>query len=139
VKPDHWSQVARELNSITQLSRDSANSEKITRHVERVRQLVKGEAGQKSNPKPTRRRLLWRKDPCCFWRGRVTRFDAYREEDAATVEHIYSRRHPKRGSVKKHLPSHVLACRRCNSSRGAPEAREFDECPLTEAERRLKS
>jgi hypothetical protein len=137
MSPGLWNEVARELNSITQLSRDSANSEKITRHVERVRQLVKGEnADQSANPKPTRRRVLWRRDPRCFWCGTVTRFDAYHESDAATLEHIYHRRHPKRRSTKRHLPSYVLACRKCNSERGAPEAREFEVCPAVAAERR---
>jgi len=60
----------------------------------------------------------------------VTRFDAYDEPDAATVEHLYLRRHPKRGSTKKHLPSVVLACRRCNNERGVPHVEARGECPM---------
>jgi hypothetical protein len=139
MKPEVWNEVARELNSITQLSRDSANAERIARRVERVRLLVRENScalAHKSKPKPTRRRVLWRRDPRCFWCGRVTRFDAYHEPDAATVEHIYHRAHPKRRSTRRHLPATVLACRKCNSERGAPEARAFDECPVIVAERR---
>lgn len=93
---------------------------------------------RKGKAKPTRRRQLWRRDPRCFWCGIETRFDAYDEPDAATVEHLYSRRHPKRGKTDKHLPSTVLACRKCNSGRGAPEARVFDACPVIEAERKRR-
>lgn len=92
-------------------------------------------AKKKGDPRPTRRRLLWRRDPRCFWCGRVTRFDAYREPDAATVEHIYHRHHPKRQSTKRHLPATVLACRKCNSERGAPEAVAREVCPVIAAER----
>lgn len=96
-------------------------------------------AKKKGGARPTRRRVLWNRDPRCFWCGIETRFDAYDEPDAATVEHIYHRLHPKRGRTDKHLPSVVLACKRCNNERGAPEARVFDVCPVILAEsRRLK-
>jgi hypothetical protein len=96
-------------------------------------------AKKKGDPKPTRRRQLWRRDPHCFWCGRVTRFDEHYTDDAATVEHVYHRAHPKRRSPKRHLPATVLACRKCNSERGAPEAREFSECPVILAERRREA
>ena len=89
----------------------------------------------KGDARPTRRRQLWRRDPRCFWCGRVTRFDAHNEEDAATVEHLYSRRHPKRGRADKHLPSVVLACKKCNNERGAPPAEAREVCPVILAER----
>ncbi len=91
---------------------------------------------RKGDARPTRRRQLWRSDPRCFWCGRVTRFDAYDEPDAATVEHLYSRRHPKRGRADKHLPSVVLACKRCNNERGAPGAEAREVCPVVSAEGR---
>lgn len=121
MSPGLWNEVARELNSITQLSRDSANSEKIARHVEHVRLLVRGEnVTRVTNPK-------------------LTRFDAHDEPDAATLEHIYHRNHPKRRSTKRHLPGCVLACRKCNAERGAPEARVFEACPVILAERGRKA
>src|SRR5437868_8874207 len=92
--------------------------------------------GNKSNAKPARRRQLWRRDPHCFWCGRITKFDEYYSDDAATVEHIYHRRHPKRHNGRRHLPSIVLACRRCNNERGAPEAVAHSECPVIFAERK---
>jgi len=38
--------------------------------------------------------------------------------------------------ARLYLPSVVLACRRCNNERGAPEAKAFDVCPVIGAERR---
>jgi hypothetical protein len=93
-------------------------------------------AKKKGDSAPTRRRLLWRRDPRCFWCGRVTKFDEH-DADAATVEHVYHRRHPKRKGGRRFLPSVVLACRKCNNERGAPEATAFEVCPVIEAERRM--
>jgi 5-methylcytosine-specific restriction endonuclease McrA len=98
--------------------------------------LAKSAITKTGDAKPTRRRLLWNRDPRCFWCGRVTRFDAYADEDAATVEHIYHRRHPKRKGGRRFLPSVVLACRKCNNERGAPPAEARNECPLIDAERK---
>jgi hypothetical protein len=99
-----------------------------------ARLLRSGEAPQrvkpKGDPQPTRRRVLWRKDPRCFWCGRVTKFEEHYADDAATVEHVYHRRHPKRKGVRRFLPSVVLACKRCNNERGAPPAEARDLCPL---------
>jgi hypothetical protein len=95
-----------------------------------------GKARGAPKSKPTRRRVLWSRDPHCFWCGRVTDIRTEWLDKSATVEHLYSRRHPKRGRADRHLPSTVLACRKCNTERGAPEARAFDECPVIEAERR---
>jgi 5-methylcytosine-specific restriction endonuclease McrA len=64
----------------------------------------------------------------------MTRFEEHYTDDAATVEHIYHRRHPRRRDASRHLPSVVLACRRCNNERGAPEAQAFDVCPVIAAE-----
>lgn len=66
---DTWTEIARELNSITQLSRDSANAEKIARRVERVRQLVRGEREPKAIQTDTRRFKLWLRSPFCFGAG----------------------------------------------------------------------
>ncbi|MDQ3744531.1 MAG: hypothetical protein M3444_09125 [Acidobacteriota bacterium] len=98
-----------------------------------------GERKGASKSKPTRRRVLWRRDPRCFWCGRVTDIKTEWLDRSATVEHLYSRRHPKRGRTDKHLPSTVLACKRCNNERGAPEAKVFSECPVMVAERRRRT
>lgn len=95
------------------------------------------EAGPSPAPKPareksqpTRRRLLWRRDPRCFWCGRVTVFEAHNTPEAATVEHVYPRTHPRRRDTRRHLPSKVLACYGCNQARGAPTANTSDVCPV---------
>lgn len=129
-----WKQIARELNSITQitqLSRDSANAEKIASRVERVRALIKGKSPPPKPGKPNRRRQLWNRDPRCFWCGRVTDIRTTNAPDSATVEHLYARGQPKREeATRRHLPATLLACRRCNTVRGAPSVAAPDLCPL---------
>ncbi|MDQ3917181.1 MAG: hypothetical protein M3348_01650 [Acidobacteriota bacterium] len=66
----------------------------------------------------------------------MTRFDAYGADDAATVEHVYGRRHPKRSAGRKFLLPVVLACRKCSNERGAPPAESRGECPVIHAERK---
>ncbi len=75
-------------------------------------------AKPEAKSQPTRRRILWRRDPRCFWCGRVTVFEAHGTTSAATIEHIYPRGHPRRQSTRKALPSTVLACYDCNQERG---------------------
>jgi hypothetical protein len=126
-----WRQVARELNSIQQLARDSANAEKIASRVERVRALVQGKVPPPKPGKLNRRRQLWNRDPRCFWCGRETDIRTANAPDSATVEHIYHRGHPKRRqSTRRHLPDTVLACRRCNNERGAPAVEAREVCPV---------
>jgi hypothetical protein len=82
-------------------------------------------------PQPPRRIILWTRDPRCFWCGRVTRLDV--KENApnlATIDHLYSRAHPKRQSKNRHLPPSVLACRQCNCARGAKGATTGETCPV---------
>jgi hypothetical protein len=134
VNSEVWKQVARELNSITQLSRDSVNAEKIAGRVERVRALVKGKVPPPKPGKPNRRRQLWNRDPRCFWCGRETNIKTANAPDSATVEHLYARGQPKRTEqTRRHLPDTVLACRRCNSTRGAPSVAAPEICPLLAA------
>jgi hypothetical protein len=85
---------------------------------------------QRTN-KPTHRRRLWRRDPHCFWCGRLTVFEAYGVPHAATIEHIYPRGHPKRRSPRKVLPETVLACHACNQERGGYAGTASGEaCPV---------
>jgi 5-methylcytosine-specific restriction endonuclease McrA len=120
--------------------KEEVADEIMSRLKECARLLGEREGGRKgaSKSKPTRRRVLWRRDPRCFWCGRVTDIRIEWLDKSATVEHLYSRRHPKRGLPDKHLPTVVLACRKCNNERGAPEATACDLCPVIEAERRGK-
>jgi hypothetical protein len=134
VNPEVWRQVARELNSIQQLARDPANAEKIVGRVERVRALVHGKAPPPKPGKRNRRRQLWNRDPRCFWCGRETDIRTANAPDSATVEHLYARGQPKRREpTRRHLPDTVLACRRCNSSRGSPSVAAPEVCPLLAA------
>ena len=88
-------------------------------------------------PQPPRRLLLWRKDPRCFWCGRVTIYATSGTPNAATLEHVYPRGHPRRADPARHLPSTVLACYRCNQERGAPAPTTGQTCPVIRvAERR---
>jgi 5-methylcytosine-specific restriction endonuclease McrA len=66
----------------------------------------------------------------------MTRFEEHYSDDAATVEHVYHRRHPKRRDGGKFLPSVVLACRKCNNERGALPAESRGERPVIYAERK---
>jgi 5-methylcytosine-specific restriction endonuclease McrA len=134
MNPDTWRQVARELNSITQLARDSANAERIAARISRVRSLIQGKDPEPKPGKKTRRRALWERDPRCFWCGRETDIRTSNAPDSATVEHLYARGRPKRTEqTRRHLPNTVLACRRCNSSRGAPSVAAPEVCPLLAA------
>jgi hypothetical protein len=49
--------------------------------------------------------------------------------DCQNVEHLYDMQHPKRRDERRHSPSVVLACRKCNNERGAPGAKAFEVCP----------
>jgi hypothetical protein len=116
-------------------------ADKIATALREIQRLLGGKEVYSSNEKtktgkPTRRRTLWRRDPHCFWCGRLTVFEAFNSDDAATLEHIYHRNHPRRRDARRHLPGTVLACRRCNSERGSPEVTTGEECPVIVAERR---
>jgi len=71
--------------------------------------------------KLSKRARLFSKDPHCFWCGRLTELETtkpIRDADVATIEHLYSRLHPKR---KDHWQSIVLACFGCNMARSHAE------------------
>lgn len=77
-------------------------------------------------PQPPRRLLLWRRDPRCFWCGRVTRIEAEQSApDLATKDHL----HRKGQREGRALPSCVLACLECNSGRGQPKP-PTETCPV---------
>jgi len=136
MRADAWKEIARELNSIAQLSRDSANSEKIARRVERVRRLIRpeGEREPRAIQTGTRRFKLWLCSPFCFWCGCVTRIEGVYESDAATLDHL---RHKGERAKSGTFPDAVLACRRCNNKRGQPKAASTNECPVIERTARL--
>ena len=134
MNPDTWRQVAREQNRKPQQAPDTPHAERIARRVERVRALVQGKAPPPKPGKRNRRRQLWNRDPRCFWCGRETDIRTANASDSATVEHLYARGQPKRTEqTRRHLPDTVLACRRCNSTRGAPSVAAPEVCPLLAA------
>lgn len=64
--------------------------------------------------------LLYKKDPACFWCGRFTMLGQVKpmRDYTATVDHLYSRLHPKRNNLPRQK---VLACYRCNQDRSAAD------------------
>ncbi|MFL6282749.1 MAG: HNH endonuclease [Pyrinomonadaceae bacterium] len=127
------------INAARQLTRqmcgrviDAGVAEEITRRLKEVALLIKAAPPVTAKPKKTRRRQLWKRDPHCFWCGRVTNIRTVNLGDSATVEHIYHKQHPRRRDTRKHLPSTVLACYRCNTERGAPEVTTSGACPVIE-------
>ena len=71
----------------------------------------------------SRRRILFRCDPHCFWCGKLTVLsDTTRlKHDTATVDHLYSRLHPERQRGQRSRT--VLACNQCNAARCHAESR----------------
>jgi len=107
----------------------------IAEHLRAAQRLAAGRSDSNSltcakQPRPTRRRVLWRRDPRCFWCGRLTVFETFGREDSATLDHLFSRRHPRRSDPRKHLPPTVLACYGCNQERGAKEPTTAGACPV---------
>lgn len=134
MSPEIWALVARELNSITQLSRDSAHAAKIARHAERLRQLMREATNARAD---SRRAALWWRDPACLWCGRVTRLDhANGAPLAATLDHLKSGPgRDRQRDMRRHLPATVLACYECNHRRGQPPPPVNPMCPLLRARR----
>lgn len=73
-----------------------------------------------------RRRALWEKDNRCHWCGIETIWsensNGINPADSATLDHIYSKYHPKR--LKPNTTReirYVLACQQCNHKRGREE------------------
>jgi len=141
--------LATRINQARQLTRGLRGhdlkpevADEIAMRLKEAARLLQGKevplprAKMPKDARPTRRRQLWRRDPRCFWCGVVTRFEEHYSDDAATVEHVYHRRYPKRHDPRRHLPGTVLACKRCNNDRGAPEAVAHSECPVIFAERK---
>jgi len=74
-------------------------------------------------PNSTRLRMMHENNPCCIWCGEKTvlyeKYIAYLSDDAATVDHLFVRKDPRRIYCKKHgIPSLlILACHKCNQRR----------------------
>jgi hypothetical protein len=89
----------------------------------RERSALAGRSPRSKQP-PMRLRLF-RADPHCFWCGKrvVLEPDPPTRSDLATLDHLYSRHHPKR--LQHHREQkralHVLACRVCNQERATAE------------------
>lgn len=70
-----------------------------------------------------RRRLLFARNPHCFWCGKLTVLDmtSKLKHDSATVDHLYSRLHPERYAPRRRAATTVLACNQCNKGRSHAE------------------
>jgi hypothetical protein len=134
VSPEVWALVTRELITIRQLTRnwlDPPKAEKIERHVEVLRQLIREAT---SGLQDSRRALLWWRSPECFWCGRVVSLGRSSGcADAATLDHLQRRGErggERKRNTRRRLPLTVLACYQCNHARGEPPARPNPMCPV---------
>jgi 5-methylcytosine-specific restriction endonuclease McrA len=141
--------LSHAINSARQLAQhargvelDAERADRIAAHLRAAQNLVRGRDVQpverfKPEQSPviqtgTRRFKLWQRSPLCLWCGCVTRIEGVHQDDAATLDHLYPR-----GRRDGHaLPSTVLACRRCNASRGRPPEPKGETCPAIEGMRR---
>jgi len=131
-------QIARELNTLHQLVhryRDEVltleRAMRLDEHIREARRILHGREKDPPRAPSTRRRRLWKRQPNCFWCGRVTDISTAFRANSATVEHIYPMRHPRRKDTRRVLPSTVLACFACNQERGAPPVPPtFGRCPV---------
>jgi hypothetical protein len=131
----HLSTAINQARQLTQALRGrELPAERADELAELLRAAQALARGRKPQPqKPTRRRVLWRRDPRCFWCGVVTTFATHGRPDSATVDHLYPRGHPRRSDPRKHLPPVVLSCYGCNQERGAKPATVSAVCPLLRA------
>lgn len=78
------------------------------------------------------RRRLFSQNPHCYWCGKKVRWIKYKKryvgclpDDAATIDHLYSRLSPLR-NIKAHGEvRHVLSCYKCNHERGRQEDQDL--------------
>ena len=56
LSPRVWNLVARDLNTVAQLSADSKNAEKIARRCERIKRVLRGKPSEPQRRKRGRRR-----------------------------------------------------------------------------------
>lgn len=88
------------------------------------------------------RHRLHAKDPRCHWCKQVTVLieagprHKHFPDNAATVDHLFSRWHPDRQRPNDGRKRYVLACRKCNNERGAAEERAAG---IEELRRRAKT
>lgn len=81
-----------------------------------------------------RRESLWNDNKHCHWCGVETVWaannDGKNPDNSATLDHIYSRYHPKRREPNKDCERrYVLACQACNHERGRLEDMENNPKP----------
>lgn len=85
--------------------------------------------------KRSARESLYRRNPHCYWCGMATVFlreKPIRDADTATVDHLYSKLHPRRKTDRRI----VLACYGCNNERSKAEARRQIFIPKLKKRRR---
>lgn len=75
------------------------------------------------------RERLFAQSPLCHWCKRTTELPPYGpsirvEGWHATVDHLFARGHPLRGTPTPGIERHVLACARCNTERSVKQGRQ---------------
>lgn len=77
---------------------------------------------------------LWNENPHCHWCGRLTRLtnnpNGIIPDDAATVDHLYSKFDLRRWVKAENEKRYVLACRLCNWNRSFNEAAQLPKSSL---------
>lgn len=83
----------------------------------------------------SQRTKLHEDDPNCFWCGKRTRLypESPCDPDTATIDHLYSRRHPERYERGQYGHPVVLACRKCNQLRNHCEITHQPFIPALES------
>ena len=97
--------------------------------MEKFEEIGSSKLPYKMDSKRLRKRLLklWEEDPKCCWCGILTRVEPRTNggqlpNDTATLEHLYSRLHPKRRDPNYSSEQRrFLACHWCNHRRGIVE------------------
>jgi len=108
---------------------EKAAGEELSRLLKEAANIVKAHRDDRRKRR-TRRRRMWGRDCRCFWCGIVTTIKTVNLPNSATVEHIYPRSDPRRRDTRRHLPTFVLACSRCNGERGEKWASKPETCPV---------
>ena len=83
------------------------------------------------NPEGRRKLALWKKDPHCFWCGKLTVVwkpvdGAAMPPNTATLDHLQSRNRGRLRCRRLGLKATVLACHNCNRARGAIEGKALN-------------
>ncbi len=116
VRPQSWEEYCEIESQARQLPLWMTTVGLTRPHPRPIRETSQHVSGAPLSKRSKRARLHAR-NPLCLWCGRVTILEVVkpiREADAATVDHLYSKLHPKRSLFWRRC---VLACYECNMNR----------------------